>query len=190
MLALTGCASHGDKKPKTQATTTVTQAPQVNPNTPVDGQKVIAYTCGANGATKLAVLYGFNGEDIVRAQVQLQDKISPVLLRNLNDTAHNSFVSNEGITWVTPLATRTSVDQTAGTALVQPAQQTVNGKTVIVPQVVTQNCQPDAQATAALQRRQGTAGVAPVRHVITKEPKVIKKTTTVKTTKKVVRAKK
>ncbi|MDF7676437.1 hypothetical protein PT286_06775 [Neisseriaceae bacterium ESL0693] len=186
LLALTGCASHGDKSPATQsaAVPAATANPTVNPDMKIDSQKAIAYTCGTKGDTKLTVMYGFSGDTVAAAQVELQGKATPVLLRVTNEGNYNKFMSAspEGFVWATPVATKSSLEQVNGLGLAQPSIQTVKGKQLIVPQVVTQNCQLDAQATAALARQAETATAAPVKHV--------KKTKVIKTTKKVVKAKK
>lgn len=194
LLALTGCASHGDKAPKAKSTPAqaVTTNPTINPDIKIDSQKVLAYACGADGQTKLNVMYGFSGDNVAAAQVELQGKATPVLLRVTNEANFNKFMSAspEGFVWATPVATKSTLEQVNGLGLAQPSVQTVNGKQIIVPQIVTDNCQLDAQATATLNRNAALANAPATVGAQKPATTHVKKTKVVKTTKKVVRAKK
>jgi hypothetical protein len=174
MLALTGCASkHHHKAPVAQSTTTTTTTASTD-NVQIDARKEVSYLCGTgNAKSSLRVMYGLQGQNVVAAQVNYQDKLSPVMIRDARDVNYNTFVSPEGITWKTALATSDTVDTVGALGLVQPSKQVVNGQERIVPQIVTQNCVVD----------NGTVATAPAK------TKTVRTTKTV-TTKKVYKHKK
>ncbi|MCO6508516.1 MAG: hypothetical protein J6578_06965 [Snodgrassella sp.] len=174
MLALTGCASkHHHKAPVAQSTTTTTTTASTD-NVQIDARKEVSYLCGTgNDKNSLRVMYGLQGQNVVAAQVNYQGKLSPVMIRDARDVNYNTFVSPEGITWKTALATSDTVDTVGALGLVQPSKQVVNGQERIVPQIVTQNCVVD----------NGTVAAAPAK------TKTVRTTKTV-TTKKVYKHKK
>lgn len=174
MLALTGCASkHHHKAPVAQSTTTTTTTASTD-NVQIDARKEVSYLCGTgNAKNSLRVMYGLQGQNVVAAQVNYQGKLSPVMIRDARDVNYNTFVSPEGITWKTALATSDTVDTVGALGLVQPSKQVVNGQERIVPQIVTQNCVVD----------NGTVAAAPAK------TKTVRTTKTV-TTKKVYKHKK
>lgn len=154
MFALAGCAAKADKTPTTKAATTTAQSQaQTQPKEPditIDTRKEVAYLCGAKAQNKLNVMYGLKGNDVVAAQVKYQGALSPVLFRDTKITDSNTFTSESGIIWSAAQSTGATVDKVNGLRLLQPAKQTVNGKEVIVSQVVTGNCKLDKKGTAAL----------------------------------------
>lgn len=173
MLALTGCASksHHHRTPVAKTTTTVTTQ-STTTDVQIDGKQEVAYLCGAGSVKNpLRVMYGFQGQNVVAAQVNYQGALSPVMMRDNSDVNYNTFVSPQGISWKTGLATKDTVDRVNAVGLVQPARQVINGQEQIAPQIVTQNCIID----------DGRATTAPVTKV--------KKTKTV-TTRKVYRKRK
>ncbi|PIT52453.1 hypothetical protein [Snodgrassella alvi] len=178
MLALTGCASKSHHKaPVTQSTTTTTTTAATTADVQIDGRKEVSYLCGTgNARNSLRVMYGLQGQNVVAAQVNYQGKLSPVMMRDSRDVNYNTFVSPEGITWKTAIATSDTVDKVDALGLVQPSKQIVNGQERIVPQIVTQNCVVDNGTN-------GTVATAPAK------TKTVKTTKTV-TTKKVYKHKK
>lgn len=140
MLVLTGCASKTQKVPVAETTTTVTTQ-STSTDVQIDGKKEVAYLCGTGSIKNpLRVMYGFQGQNVVAAQVNYQGALSPVMMRDVNDVSYNTFVSPEGISWQAALATKDTVDKVGAIRLVQPSKQNVNGKEQIIGQVVTQNC--------------------------------------------------
>jgi ABC-type Fe3+-hydroxamate transport system substrate-binding protein len=171
MLALTGCASKSHHKTPVAKTTTTVTTQSTTTNVQIDGKKEVAYLCGAgNVKNPLRVMYGLQGQNVVAAQVSYQGALSPVMMRDTSDVNYNTFVSPQGITWKTGLATSETVDKVGAVSLVQPTRQVVNGEEQIVPQIVTQNCNID----------DGRTVVAPAKKV---------KTTKTVTTRKVYKRK-
>ncbi len=160
MAALAGCSATGAEKaqPETAATPAAeAQAPA--PTTPaqpataqvdsIDGKKEVAYKCGHKGQSPLTVMYGFKDGQVVIAQVKYQEKLSPGLLRVLDDKDQNTFTAN-GITWTADKATPANVDKVNGNMLSQEAIKTVSGQQQQVSQIVTKYCTLDKAATAKL----------------------------------------
>lgn len=161
MLALAGCAAKADKTPDTQATPAATQ-PQVQTqpteDITIDTRKPeVAYLCGPRGQNKLNVMYGLKDNEVVVAQVNYQGALSPILYRDVKITDSNTFTSKSGIIWSAAKSDATTVDKVNGLRLLQPAKQKVNGKEVIVSQVVIQNCKLDKKGTDALAKAAAAA---------------------------------
>lgn len=167
MLALSGCASKfHHKTPAAQSTTTVATTTNVQ----LDGRKEVSYLCGTgNAKNNLRVMYGLQGQNVVAAQVNYQDKLSPVMIRDARDVNYNTFVSPEGITWKTAVATSDTVDKVGALGLLQPSKQIVNGQERIVPQIVTQNCVVDNGAVAVAAAPAKTKTVRTTKTVTTKK---------------------
>lgn len=171
LIALTGCASTEKKAaeataaPAPQAVSTpapkatAPAAPKVRTVTSIDGKKEVAYKCGDKGQNPLNVMYGFQGKDVVVAQVKYQNKLSPNLLLVEDQADQNVFTSN-GIAWIAGKADANNVDKVDGNMLTQDGVTTVNGKQEQVTQIVTKYCKLDAAGTAKLNK---TAAAAPAK---------------------------
>ena len=165
LALLTGCASTGKTEAETQqpaaeapaaapASTPAAAAPAApQPKTravdSIDGKKEVAYKCGHKGQSPLTVMYGFKDGQVVIAQVKYQEKLSPGLLRVLDDKDQSTFTAN-GITWTADKATPANVDKVNGNMLSQEAIKTVSGQQQQVSQIVTKYCTLDKAATAKL----------------------------------------
>ena len=165
LALLTGCASTGKTEAETQqpaaeapaaapASTPAAAAPAApQPKTravdSIDGKKEVAYKCGHKGQSPLTVMYGFKDGQVVIAQVKYQEKLSPGLLRVIDDKDQNTFTAN-GITWTADKATPANVDKVNGNMLSQEAIETVSGQQQQVSQIVTKYCTLDKAATAKL----------------------------------------
>ena len=153
MLGLTGCASKNHHNaPAVQtpapASTAVSAVPDRN-TTNIDGKKEVFYLCGTGAAkTRLSAMYGLQGQNVVAAQVEYQGRLSPVMMRDPRDVNYNTFVSPEGITWRTAIATSDTVDKVGALGLLQPVKRVVNGVENFDPQIVTQNCVVDNTVAA------------------------------------------
>lgn len=166
VTALGACSTFGKKdEPKAEpAPATQAAAPQpAAPEQPktltvdsIDGKKEVAYKCGDKGQNKLNVMYGFKGNDVVVAQVKYQDKLSPNLLRIVDDNDQNSFFGN-GIRWSAGKADAATVDQVDGNMLTQEGVEVVNGQQTPVSQIVTKYCVLDKAATAKLNKAETPA---------------------------------
>lgn len=154
MLALTGCAAQSSATPKTEASTATASeaATPAAPVTSIDAKKEVAYLCGAKNNDPLRVMYGFQGDHVVAAQVLYKEQASPVLYRDNTSQDLNVFTSDSGITWTAALANATNVDKVDGNMLTQPGKEVVNGKETIVTQIVTKYCKLDKKGTAKLQQ--------------------------------------
>lgn len=117
----------------------------------LDGKKEVAYKCGNKGQNSLNVMYGFKNGKVVVAQVKYQDKVSPNLLRVVDDKDQNVFTS-QGISWIADKATAANVDKVNGNMLTQEGVETVNGQQQQVSQIVTKYCMLDKAATAKLNK--------------------------------------
>ena len=81
--ALSACGSSGSKsKPETAPTPTAQQSAPA-PETPktmevnnIERTKEVAYKCGPNGTDPLNVMYGFQGDEPVIAQVKYQGQLT------------------------------------------------------------------------------------------------------------------
>ncbi|MCX8746208.1 MULTISPECIES: hypothetical protein [Snodgrassella] len=168
MIALTGCASKSHHKaPAAQSTAT---AAATTANVQIDGRKEVSYLCGTgNAKNNLRVMYGLQGQNVVAAQVNYQGKLSPVMMRDARDVNYNTFVSPEGITWKTAIATSDTVDKVGALGLLQPSKQVVNGQERIVPQIVTQNCVVDNGTVAVAAAPAKTKTVRTTKTVTTKK---------------------
>lgn len=146
MLAVTGCASkHHHKAPSAQ----VVVPAATTANVQIDARKEVAYLCGTGAAkNRLTVMYGLQGQNVVAAQVNYQGRLSPVMMRDARDVNYNTFVSPEGITWRTAIATSDTVDKVGALGLLQPVKRVVNGVENFDPQIVTQNCVVDNTVAA------------------------------------------
>ena len=168
LIALTGCASTEKKAaestaaPAPQAASTpapqaaAPAAPKVRAVTSIDGKKEVAYKCGDKGQHPLNVMYGFQGKDVVVAQVKYQSKLSPNLLLVEDQADQNVFTSN-GISWIASKADASNVDKVDGNMLTQAGVTTVNGKQEQVTQIVTKYCKLDAAGTAKLNKATAAA---------------------------------
>lgn len=153
MLALTGCAAKGDATPQTTASTEApasTAATPAQPVTSIDGKKEVAYRCGAKANETVRVMYGFQGNEVVAAQVLYKQQASPVLYRDRSQQDSNSFTSESGIRWVADKATAATVDKVGGNMLSQPGKEVVNGQETMVDQIVVKYCKLDKKETAKL----------------------------------------
>ena len=172
MLVLTGCASknhHNAPAVQTPAPagTAVSAVPDRN-TTNIDGSKEVFYLCGTGAAkTRLSAMYGLQGQNVVAAQVKYQDQLSPVMMRDPRDVNYNTFVSPEGITWRTAIATSDTVDKVGALGLLQPVKRVINGVETIDPQIVTQNCVVDN--TVAVAAPANTKTVKTTKTVTTKK---------------------
>ncbi|KPN72673.1 hypothetical protein [Neisseria sp. 83E34] len=122
----------------------------------IDGKKEVVYKCGDKGQNKLNVMYGFKGNDVVVAQVKYQDKLSPNLLRVVDDNEQNRFFGN-GVVWSSGKADATNVDKVDGNMLTQEAVEVVNGQPTQVSQIVTKYCVLDKAETAKLNKAEAPA---------------------------------
>lgn len=166
MATLSACSAFGKKEepkaepaPAPAASAPAPQAP-AQPKTvtvdSIDGKKEVAYKCGDKGQNKLNVMYGFKGNDVVVAQVKYQGKLSPNLMRVVDDNDSNSFFGN-GIRWTAGKADASNVDQVDGNMLTQEAVETVNGQQTPVSQIVTKSCVLDKSASGKLNQAEAPA---------------------------------
>lgn len=164
LAALSACSSFKKDEQKTEAAPAPAAAsapaapaqPQTVTVDSIDGKKEVAYKCGDKGQNKLNVMYGFKGNDVVVAQVKFQDKLSPNLLRVVDDKDQNSFFGN-GIHWSAGKADAANVDKVDGNMLTQSGVQTVNGQQTQTDQIVTKYCVLDKAATAKLNKADAPA---------------------------------
>ena len=130
--ALSACGSSGSKsKPETAPTPTAQQSAPA-PETPktmevnnIERTKEVAYKCGPNGTDPLNVMYGFQGDEPVIAQVKYQGQLTPGLSRIVgtgNDVnGQNQVVDN--------IITKSCVlDQTATAQLNKAPAKPAKGK--------------------------------------------------------------
>lgn len=154
MLALTGCAAKDDAAPQTTASTETPAAAAAAPAQPaasIDGKKEVAYRCGAKNNDPLRVMYGFQGDNVVAAQVMYKEQASPILYRDASQQDSNVFTAPQsGITWIADSATAATVDKVNGNMLTQAGTETVNGKQMEVSQIVTKYCKLDKKETVKL----------------------------------------
>lgn len=128
MAVLTGCASQGNTPDKAAAPKEVA----------VDTTKEVAYACGEQGDQKVAVKYGFKGQEAVAAVVTYREQTTPVLLRDPKQEG-NVFQSN-GITWVSGAATLENVGSVDGNMLMQEGTIEDNGQSMPVSNIITKYC--------------------------------------------------
>ena len=153
MLALSGCAAKGDAAPQAAASAeapAAAAASSAQAATSIDGKKEVAYRCGAKANEAVRVMYGFQGDDVVAAQVLYKQQASPVLYRDRSQQDSNSFTSESGIRWVADKATAATVDKVGGNMLTQPGKEVVNGQETMVDQIVVKYCKLDKKETAKL----------------------------------------
>ena len=110
----------------------------------------MAYRCGAKANEAVRVMYDFQGDDVVAAQVLYKQQASPVLYRDRSQQDSNSFTSESGIRWVADKATAATVDKVGGNMLSQPGKEVVNGQETMVDQIVVKYCKLDKKETAKL----------------------------------------
>lgn len=132
MAVLTGCAAQG-------TTANVEKGKDVAPKeVTVDTTKDVTYACGQKGDQKVAVQYGFRGQEAVAAVVTYQGQTTPVLLRDTKQEG-NVFQSN-GITWASGAATLADVATVDGNMLMQEGTLEEGGKTIPVSNIITKYC--------------------------------------------------
>ncbi|MBP6345839.1 hypothetical protein AB8Q18_02075 [Neisseriaceae bacterium CLB008] len=132
MAVLTGCAAPG----------TAADADQGKDAAPkevaVDTTKDVTYACGQQGDQKLAVKYGFKGQEAVAAVVTYQDQTTPVLLRDPKQ--EGNVFQGSGITWASGAATLANVASVDGNMLMQEGTQEEGGKSTEVSNIITKYC--------------------------------------------------
>ena len=105
--ALSACGSSGSKsKPETAPTPTAQQSAPA-PETPktmevnnIERTKEVAYKCGPNGTDPLNVMYGFQGDEPVIAQVKYQGQLTPGLSRIVGTGNDVNGFWGEGVAWI------------------------------------------------------------------------------------------
>lgn len=145
MTVLSACGSFGKKDRPAEQPAAQTQPaaqgveirqPQTVQVDSIDGTKEVAYRCGNQPVN---VMYGFKGNEVVAAQVKINDQLTPGLFRVIGNKDQNMFTGN-GITWVADKATAKNVDKVNGNMLTQEAIQTVNGQPQQVSQILVKGC--------------------------------------------------
>ena len=128
MAVLTACAAPGTPSDKATAAKEVA----------VDASKDVTYACGEQGDQKVAVKYGFKGQEAVAAVVTYRDQTTPVLLRDPKQDG-NVFQSN-GITWASGAATLDTVATVDGNMLMQDGTIDEEGQSTPVSNILTKYC--------------------------------------------------
>lgn len=133
MAVLTGCAAQGNSP----------SADKGNGDAPkevaVETTKDVTYACGQQGDQKVAVKYGFKGQEAVAAVVTYQDQTTPVLLRDPKQQEGNVFQGN-GITWSSGSANIDNIASVDGNMLMQEGTIEDGGKQVPVSNIITKYC--------------------------------------------------
>jgi len=145
--ALSACGSSGSKsKPETAPTPTAQQSAPA-PETPktmevnnIERTKEVAYKCGPNGTDPLNVMYGFQGDEPVIAQVKYQGQLTPGLSRIVGTGNDVNGFWGEGVAWIANRANYANIDKVDGNMLTVRGKTTVNGKEEVVDQIVAKYC--------------------------------------------------
>ncbi|MDO4997059.1 MAG: hypothetical protein Q4E16_00260 [Neisseria sp.] len=141
-LTLAACSSASKPERKAEPTRTAqaqTKQVRVAQVNNIDGKKEVNYVCGDKGQDKLSVMYGFQGKDVVVAQVKAGQQVSSNLFRVLDEKEDNVFTDGR-VTWVAGKADASNVDKVDGNMLFVSGVSVVNGKQERVDQIVTRYC--------------------------------------------------
>ena len=157
--ALSACGSSGSKsKPETAPTPTAQQSAPA-PETPktmevnnIERTKEVAYKCGPNGTDPLNVMYGFQGDEPVIAQVKYQGQLTPGLSRIVGTGNDVNGFWGEGVAWIANRANYANIDKVDGDMLTIRQQTVVNGQNQVVDNIITKSCVLDQTATAQLNK--------------------------------------
>lgn len=157
--ALSACGSSGSKsKPETAPTPTAQQSAPA-PETPktmevnnIERTKEVAYKCGSNGTDPLNVMYGFQGDEPVIAQVKYQGQLTPGLARIVGTGNDVNGFWGEGVAWIANRANYANIDKVDGNMLTIRQQTVVNGQNQVVDNIITKSCVLDQTATAQLNK--------------------------------------
>ena len=110
-------------------------------NTQELSQQTVQYSCGQGSTQPLSVEYTFQGDEPLAATIVYNSQaasLTRVTTSNV-DMVGNTFRGN-GYTWTTDKFTRSDVGTVDGKMLTREAQQTVNGQTSTVSNVLVKDC--------------------------------------------------